>query len=66
MTILFGSLNLLHSSRKPKVASTKHEAQRIPFVCKETFAREGSLKGEYVVSFLTLKRHMTPLGNMAL
>ena len=29
MTVLFGFLNLLHSSRKPNVASVKQEAQKI-------------------------------------
>ena len=36
-------------------------------VCVEAFEREVFLNGEHVVStFLTLKRHMTPLGNKEL
>ena len=57
MTVLFGFLNPLHSSWKPKVASGKQEEQYITLCVLKTFVREGFLKGEHSVSiFLDLEK----------
>ena len=67
MTVLFGFRDPLHSSQKSKMASGKQEAQLDDLVHFEAFIREEFLNGKHVLSiFLTLKKHMTPLGSTEL
>ena len=57
MTVLFGFLNPLQLSRKPRVASVKQEAQCINLVRFETFVGEGFLNREHVESkFFNLEK----------
>ena len=65
MTVLFDFLNPLNSSLKPKVASGKQEAQWIA-LCVLILMYKGDFKMKNMccLSFSTMKKHMTPLGNM--